>query len=419
MPQAPTANMLLIKPTELGDSGVWASLLDSMFDLIDSHDHSASKGVQVPMFTGVRVAADIPWSSGGTFYAIKDLKAIDFQPSPQSAMTGFTGALFVDSANNELSYRTVGGAIIKFTNGSAFNFAAIGAIGGDYTTAGALVDYVDANGLYRMRQEVAAGAQQWAIVQTGGLDLFEFKLHPAVGVPASRIRQKSPAALAGSYDMTWPGALPGASSVVQVDNTGQFSFSAALVNVTTLTTSGPVTAGGGLTVVGAASASGLITATSGVTFGANQNAVFSGSGNIKHSTRTRTILATSGNAAPTTSYQMGNAEVRYSGAGSQWFIPIPVEVGERVINARVRLKDNATGPTTLRSRIRKGNADDTTTDITAVTTSSGSGAYQTITFSALNDTAASGDFYFAMIDITGAGGNICDILKVEIDYDRP
>lgn len=220
MPQTPTANMLLIKPTELGDSGVWASLLDSMFDLIDSHDHSASKGVQVPMFTGVRVAADIPWSSGGTFYAIKDLKAIDFQPSPQSAMTGFTGALFVDSANNELSYRTVGGAIIKFTNGSAFNFAAIGAIGGDYTTAGALVDYVDANGLYRMRQEVAAGAQQWAIVQTGGLDLFEFKLHPAVGVPANRIRQKSPAALAGSYDMTWPGALPAVKGLLALDSAG-------------------------------------------------------------------------------------------------------------------------------------------------------------------------------------------------------
>lgn len=221
MPQAPTANMGLIKPAELGDSGVWASLLDAMFDLIDAHDHSAGKGLKVSMLNGVNVAADIPWNSAGTFYAITGLKAIDFQPQPQSVMTGFAGALFVDSANNELSYRTTGGSIIRFTNGATFNFAAIGAIGGDYSAVGALVDFVDANDLYRFRQQLGGGVQQYARLDCGGVDLFEFKANPAAGVPANRVRLSSPAALAASYEVTWPAATPATTQPLHVDNTGQ------------------------------------------------------------------------------------------------------------------------------------------------------------------------------------------------------
>jgi hypothetical protein len=224
MPQAPTANMLLIKPTELGDSGVWASLLDSMFDLIDAHDHSTGKGVKVSMANGVSVAADIPWNSAGTFYAITGLKAIDFQPQPQSAMTAFAGALFIDSANNELSYRTTGGAIVRFTNGATFNFSAIGAIGGDYVSAGALVDFVDANDLYRFRQQLGGGVQQYARLDCGGVDLFEFKANPTVGVPLNRVRHSSPAALAASYDVTWPAATPALSGLMRMSSAGVVDF---------------------------------------------------------------------------------------------------------------------------------------------------------------------------------------------------
>ncbi len=220
MPQAPTSNMSLVKPTELGDSGVWASLLDAMFDLIDAHDHSTGKGVKISMLNGVTVAADIPWNSGGTFYAITGLKAIDFQPRPQSEMTSFAGALFVDSANNELSYRTTGGAIIRFTNGSTFNFAAVGAIGGDYTAVGALVDFVDANDIYRFRQQLGGGVQQYARLDCGGVDLFEFKANPTAGVPANRVRLSSPAALAGSYEVTWPATLPVTKGLLAVDSAG-------------------------------------------------------------------------------------------------------------------------------------------------------------------------------------------------------
>src|SRR5712664_2456282 len=108
MPQAPTANMLLVLPTDKGDSNVWDSILDTAFGLIDAHDHTAGKGVRVPT-AALKIDADKSWSDAGVFRAIKDLLAIDFQPSAASSMTGFAGALFCNSADNELYWRTTGG----------------------------------------------------------------------------------------------------------------------------------------------------------------------------------------------------------------------------------------------------------------------------------------------------------------------
>jgi hypothetical protein len=227
MPQSPTPNLGLIKPTESGDTGVWASLLDAMFDLLDQHDHSPGKGVLVPMATGVRVAADVPWSSGGSFFAITNLKAIDFQPQASVGMSTYAGALFVNSVNNELTYRTTGGALIQFTSGSGFNFAAIGGIGGDYSGVNALVDFTDATDTYALRQQLGSSVRQFARLQTGDVDFFEFKAQPAAGVPTNRVRLKSPAALAASYDVTWLTALPAGSRIVTIDNAGQLAVVAA------------------------------------------------------------------------------------------------------------------------------------------------------------------------------------------------
>lgn len=230
MPQAPTALMNLIRPTEDGDSGIWDTLLDTMFGVLDVHDHTIGKGAQVPMVGGVTIAADVPWSSGGNFYAITGIKALDFQPQATGVMGGYSGALFMNSADNELYWRSSAGALVKFTNGGNFNYSAIGAIGGDYVSSGALFDYVDVNGLYRARQELGAGVQQYAIVETGGVNLYEFKLHPTAGVPSNAVRLRSPAALAAVYTVTFPGALPAAatSRLLAIDNNGQIALAPTL-----------------------------------------------------------------------------------------------------------------------------------------------------------------------------------------------
>lgn len=220
-----TPLMSLVLPTEGGSADVWAPILATVFGLIDGHDHTPGKGGKVPS-AGLNINADVSWSSGGTSRAITDLRAIDFSAQPAAGMTALAGALFLSDgtgglAANELYYRTTGGTNVRVTSGSALNVAGFtGGIGGDYSTAGALVDFDDATDSYRFRQQVGSSVRQFARMQSADVDLFEYKAHPAAGVPANRVRLASPAALAASYTLTLPAALPSIIRLLSVSPTG-------------------------------------------------------------------------------------------------------------------------------------------------------------------------------------------------------
>jgi hypothetical protein len=132
MPTLP--NMGLITPTGHGSEDVWDTILESLFTLVDEHDHSSGKGVKVPS-SGLNINADVAWNSGGTYYAITGIKALDFQPSLDSAMSAFACALYVDSDDNELYWRTAGGVNVRVTDTNSLNVGSFtGGIGGDYAT---------------------------------------------------------------------------------------------------------------------------------------------------------------------------------------------------------------------------------------------------------------------------------------------
>lgn len=229
MPQAPTANMGIIWPSDHGDGDAWDQLMDQAVRVvIDGHDHSAGNGVQVKQ-SQISIDADISWvSAGGTQRAITDLKAIDFAPQAAANVAGLAGAFFLNSADNEIYVRTFGGANVKLTNGAALNFATfVGGIGGDYASVAALLSFVDANDTYLFQQQIGGGVRQYGKIQSADLQLFEFKANPTVGVPAFSVTIKSPAALAANYVLTLPTALPASTLAMQSDNTGQFSFSNA------------------------------------------------------------------------------------------------------------------------------------------------------------------------------------------------
>src|SRR5678815_2003973 len=162
-----TPLMGLVLPADHGSFDVWGPILETIFGRIDLHDHTTGLGAKVPS-AGLSINADVSWSSGGVSRSITDLVALDFKPSPSTAVTGFAGALFISDGSgglvaNELYYRTTSGTNVKFTNGVALNVAAFaGAIGGDYTAVGALLDYDDASDTYRFRQETAAAVRQFA-----------------------------------------------------------------------------------------------------------------------------------------------------------------------------------------------------------------------------------------------------------------
>lgn len=218
-----TPNMNLVLPTDHGSVEVWDTVLDAVFALIDSHQHTTGQGVPIQS-SALRINADVSTSFSGVSYAFTDVKAIDFAAVAATAVSGYAGALWINSADNELYYRTVAGVNVKFTNGAALNFAAfVGGIGGDYSAVGALESYDDATRRYLFQQE--GGPQPWAGLAAGNIDIYQ----QAASI-VNKVQLKSPNALAASYALTFPAAVPAAAQMLTVDAAGQLALDGVLGN---------------------------------------------------------------------------------------------------------------------------------------------------------------------------------------------
>lgn len=224
MPQPPTPNMSLVAPTPGSDPNTWGTILNTLIDILDAHTHAAGSGVKIPA-SAIQWDADITAAFSGVAFALLGARAVDFTPEPSADVAALSSAIFVDSADNNLKFRNSSGVNVQITSGPTLAISASGGIGGDYTTAGAEVAFDNGNDLYTFKQQVGAAVRQFARVQVGGLDLFEFKAHPAAAPPTNRVRLSSPAALAASYELTMPGALPAVSTaLMQVSSAGVVSF---------------------------------------------------------------------------------------------------------------------------------------------------------------------------------------------------
>jgi hypothetical protein len=218
MPQSPTSNMLLVQPSENGDAGVWDQILTALFALIDAHDHSTGKGVTVKT-AGISINADLSYSSSGVYYAAKDVKALDFQPQAASGMTSYAGALFVNSTDsNNLYFRTQSGTNVRITNGTSLDITSSGGFGGDYISVAAEAAFSDAGKEYTFKQKDPDNF--WAAMRSGPLRIAQLDTTESVYVEIA-----APAALAGSYTLTPPTALPtsGSGGFLHLDAAGQIS----------------------------------------------------------------------------------------------------------------------------------------------------------------------------------------------------
>lgn len=238
-----TPNMGLTLPTDHGSADTWDVILDAVFASIDSHDHSTGKGVKVPV-AGLNVNADLSFSPAGTPYAARDVKAIDFMGATVSSVVGYAGALFMNDGDSELYWRSTGGVNVKITSGASLNVSQFtGGIGGDYSAVGALVSFDDATDSYWFQQQ--GSPRPWARLRAGDLDLYE----TAASI-TNRVRLRSPAALAASYALTMPSALPGSTLLVQVDSSGNISLSNTIVNDVALSGNAVLAANKSVTVSG-------------------------------------------------------------------------------------------------------------------------------------------------------------------------
>lgn len=406
-------NLSLILPTRgATGSGHWADVLDANTAKIDAHDHTSGKGLRIKS-AALSIDGDV---SFGSTWAITALNRVSLSAVAAPIVNR---SLFCKSADGELYWLSATGTQVKMTSGSSLNVAAFtGGIGGDYTAVAAALNYDDSAKRYTHK---GAAGTNWARLQSGPVRIAELDTAETVFV-----EQAAPAALAASYTMTWPTALPGSTLLAQIDATGQWIFSNTVPNATTFSAAASFSSTVGVT--------GLITATAGLTAAVNQSLTVSGTGTLKHGTQTLSLHASNFVAIQPTTPDAGAMQLSFNGSFNargdlggdvssdpiQVIGPIPLIIGKRILAVRAYIADNATGPTTVTLTVRSESSIGATAVIGSAATSSGSGANQTLTVSGLTATVSSGLSYLMTVTSSSTtSGRGTFLFMVEIDYDHP
>jgi len=128
----------------------WATQLNTALTSIDAHDHSSGKGTQVPT-SGININSNLSFNSA---YGITNATEVVFTSLTANSST--LNAAYVKSG--DLYFNDSAGNAIRLTSGGTINLSSLGAIGGDYSSAGASLTYDDATKKYTFLDSVAANA---------------------------------------------------------------------------------------------------------------------------------------------------------------------------------------------------------------------------------------------------------------------
>ena len=208
--------MGLVLPTEGGSANVWDVVLDTVFGVIDGHNHAPGNGALVPS-AGLGINADLTFAAFGA----TNLSIATFREVAASAVASYVDGLFVNSTDHNLYFRNAAGVNVQITSGNSLDLSAFGGIGGDYSTVGALLSYDDATRRYLLQQE--GSPRPWAGLATADIDLYQ----KAASI-TNKVTLKSPAALAANYTVTFPAAVPAQNSLLQMTPTGALIQSSTL-----------------------------------------------------------------------------------------------------------------------------------------------------------------------------------------------
>lgn len=202
-----TPNMGLTKPDPDASIGTWDTELNASLDVADAHDHTTGNGVKVPT-AGLNINADLSFAGFGA----TALKVVDLAAVLASEVTGYPTALFVDSADNELYWRTSGGSNVKLTSGTSLNAALLGGFTGDYGSGGSEANFSSGTSIYNFLR----AANHRAFIDCSDIRLFQ----GSSGI-TNAVKLRSPNSLAASYEFVLPAALPAASEALAISSTGQ------------------------------------------------------------------------------------------------------------------------------------------------------------------------------------------------------
>ena len=216
-----TPYMLLDLPVVSSTIGpTWASMLNAAISSgIDSHNHTATKGVQIPT-GGININADLPFN-GYNATAVRSLRFMA-QDAPLALGTD-NGCLF--EVGVDLCYRDGNGNLIQLTAGGALNAASIGGIGGDYSTSSASVFYTTATTTYSFWTDTN---------KSGNIDCGKVIIREPGVASAHSITLQSPTSLAADKVLTLPQPA-GSTQLVQLSSSGTLTPTASIASFTITT----------------------------------------------------------------------------------------------------------------------------------------------------------------------------------------
>ena len=208
-----TDNMRLVLPTPLPSVTAtpgprYANENNDAFYRIDSHNHTLRRGVPVPT-AGINPNADLPFNDNSlsSNYA----SYLTTNPSPLISVDDYNSTY---SSGDEWYYTDGNGVGIQLTDAGALNIGSAGGIGGDYVGSTASVFYSQAATKFFFTQSTNVAAK----MDFGSLTLR------SNGVSPNGITLKSPVALASSYNITFPAALPASTKILNLTSAGVIGF---------------------------------------------------------------------------------------------------------------------------------------------------------------------------------------------------
>lgn len=213
-----SANMSLPIPIVGVDTGPdYALNIDNCLTLIDSHDHSAGKGVQINP-AGLNINTDLPLNVNN----LTMVKTVRFSSQTSLAATSPNLAcIFVIGA--DLYYNDANGNQVRITQSGSLAGAAGTITGLPSGTASAAYISVSQKFVFQSASNTAADMDVGSVI-------IREKVANAKGITLA-----SPAALAADYALTLPGSLPVAQSFVTIDNSGNVASSISTIGGITST----------------------------------------------------------------------------------------------------------------------------------------------------------------------------------------
>lgn len=414
-----TTNLNLSLP-EYGEVPATAGqkLLDN-YETIDTHDHSSGKGVRVTT-AGININADLEINS----HNLTEVNSLELD-SLSSALSGASNSNRVNVANGELYFTDGNGLAVQVTANGGLDTTVSGGWTGDYSSTDAEGTYVSATTTFKLLQDGNAN-------QAGKLDIGDIKLRTTVAGASNYISIVSPT-LSANWTMTLPAAAPASTSVMTMTDAGTVVNSKEL-SLTTLSVQG------GMSTLGAATASGTLDVTGNATFAATVSGtsvltntlavsgastftgeasfasdVVLGSGaEIQHGTTTISIPAVAGTWQAFNSGHFLNGIAESMANTDILFIPIVLKPGDQILSVQYILKNLSANTKTASIKSINFSTGITTTLETSDFTTSGDTTRTLIMDPDI--TVAAEEIYFFQFN---AGGDDERVVGIRVTYDHP